>query len=194
MENLTDLSHSLTAVLTTYELASRCSRAPEYECVNDAYSTLLTSGLYTPEAVLQKFAELLLDLCNAHSAGVSILEEENGRELFRWHAIAGVYASYRWGSMPRYASPCGVVLNTEAVQVFIYPERHFPYTIPLNPPICEALLSPFPFNGKVIGTVWVIAHDENRKFDQEDLRRMQSLLRLTVVSYGSRLMDIRPHK
>jgi hypothetical protein len=68
-------------------------------------------------------------------AGVSILEEEDGRQLFRWHALAGIYASYRWGSMPRYASPCGVVVNTEAVQV-LYPERHFPYTIALNPPIC----------------------------------------------------------
>jgi hypothetical protein len=180
---MTDLTYSLKEVLTTDELASRCSRPPEFESVNDAFSTLLSARLYTPEAVLQKFAKLLLDLCNAHSAGVSILEEENGREVFRWHALAGVYASYRWGSMPRYASPCGVVLNTEAVQIFKYPERHFPYTIPLNPPICEALLTPFSLNGTVIGTAWIIAHDENRKFDHEDLRRMQSLLQFTALSY-----------
>jgi hypothetical protein len=127
--------------------------------------------------------ELLLTLCNAHSAGVSILEEEDGRQLFRWHALAGVYASYRWGSMPRYASPCGVVVNTKAVQVFKYPERHFPYTIPLNPPICEALLTPFKLNGTVIGTAWVISNEAERKFDQEDLRRMENLLRFIAVSY-----------
>jgi hypothetical protein len=79
------------------------------------------------------------------------------------------------------------VLNTEAVQVFNYPERHFPYTIPLNPPICEALLTPFRLNGVVIGTTWIIAHDENRKFDQEDLRRMETLLRFTAVSYETAL-------
>jgi len=184
---MTDLTYSLTEVLSTDELASRCSRSADFERVNGAFSALLSARLSTPEAVLQKFAELLLDLCNAHSAGVSILEEENGREVFRWHAIAGVYASYRWGSMPRYASPCGVVLNTGAVQVFNYPERHFPYTIPLNPPICEALLTPFRLNGVVIGTTWIIAHDENRKFDQEDLRRMETLLRFTAISYETAL-------
>ena len=82
--------------------------------------------------------------------------------------------------MPRYA---GIVLNTEAVQAFKYPERHFPYTIPPNPPICEALLTPFNLNGTVIGTAWVISHAEARKFDQEDLRRMENLLRFTAVSY-----------
>ncbi len=183
MENLTDPSYSLSTVLTTDELASRSSRSPDIERVNAAFISLLSARLYGPEALLQRFAELLLDLCNAHSAGVSILEEEDGRQLFRWHALAGVYASYRWGSMPRYASPCGVVVNTKAVQVFKYPDRHFPYTIPLNPPICEALLTPFNLNGTVIGTAWVISHAEERKFDQEDLRRMENLLRFTAVYY-----------
>jgi hypothetical protein len=73
---MTDLTYSLTEVLSTDELASRCSRPPDFERVNDAFGALLSARLYTPEAVLQKFAELLLDLCNAHSAGVSILEEE----------------------------------------------------------------------------------------------------------------------
>ena len=183
MENLTDPSFSLTAVLTTDELASRRSRSPDLDRVNNAYIALLSGRLYSPEALLQRFAELLLEVCNGHSAGVSILEEENRRQVFRWHALAGVYASYRWGIMPRYASPCGVVLNTEAVQLFKYPERHFPYSIPLEPPICEALLTPFRLNGNVIGRAWVIAHDENRQFDEEDLRRMENLLRLTAVSY-----------
>jgi hypothetical protein len=183
LENLTDPSFSLPAVLTTDELASRRSRSPDLDRVNNAYIALLSGRLYSPEALLQRFAELLLEVCNGHSAGVSILEEENRRQVFRWHALAGVYASYHWGIMPRYASPCGVVLNTEAVQLFKYPERHFPYSIPLEPPICEALLTPFRLNGNVIGTAWVIAHDENRQFDEEGLRRMENLLRLTAVSY-----------
>jgi hypothetical protein len=76
---MTDPTSSLAEVLTTDELASRCSRPPDFERVNGAFNALLSACLYTPEAVLQRFAELLLDLCNAHSAGVSILEEENGR-------------------------------------------------------------------------------------------------------------------
>jgi hypothetical protein len=126
MENLTDPSYSLSTVLTTDELASRSSRSPDIERVNAAFISLLSARLYAPEALLQRFAELLLDLCNAHSAGVSILEEEDGRQLFRWHALAGVYASYRWGSMPRYASPCGVVLNTQPCKSLSIPSAIFP--------------------------------------------------------------------
>jgi signal transduction histidine kinase len=39
----------------------------------------------------------------------------------------------------------------------------------------EALLMPFYVAGKVVGTVWVIAHDDSRKFDGEDLRIIGSL-------------------
>jgi hypothetical protein len=100
---MTDLTYSLTDVLSTDELAFRCSRAADFERVNGAFTALLSARLYTQKQCC-KDSRNSCDLCNAHSAGVSILEEENGRELFRWHAIAGVFASYRWGSMPRYAS------------------------------------------------------------------------------------------
>jgi GAF domain len=187
---MTDPSASLNTVLTTDELASRCLRPPDFDAVNEAFGTLLMANLQSPEAILQRFAQLLIQLCNAHSAGVSILEEENGHEVFRWHAIAGVYAPYRWGTMSRYASPCGVVLKEESVQLFKYPERYFPYSIPLNPPICEALLTPFRLNENVIGTAWLISHEETRTFDKEDLRRMQNLLRFTAVSYDIALNRI----
>lgn len=37
--------------------------------------------------ILQKLAETAMDLCQAHSAGISIVEEENGRPIFRWRPI-----------------------------------------------------------------------------------------------------------
>ena len=178
-----NLSASLDTVLMTHELASRFSRPTDFDSVNEAFGKLQMANLRSPEAILQRFAEILIDLCSAHSAGVSILEGEKGKEVFRWHAIAGLYAPYRWGTMSRYASPCGFVVNQEAVQLFKYPERFFPYSIPLNPPICEALLTPFHLNGNVIGTAWLISHQESRRFDNEDLRRMQNFLWLTAVAY-----------
>lgn len=181
--NLTDVSPSLQAVLTTEQLSLRPFRPPDFNAVNRAFAMLQSQCIKQPAILLQRFTELLLELCAAHSAGISILEKDQDRVVFRWHAIAGVYAPYRWGGMPRYASPCGVVLNTEAVQLFQYPERHFPYSIPLNPPICEALLTPFLLQDQVIGTAWLIAHDESRKFDREDLRRMQTLLQLATILY-----------
>ena len=163
-------SASLHTVLMTDELASRFSRPADFDAVNEAFGRLQMANLRSPEAILQRFADLLIDLCNSHSAGVSILEGDKDKEVFGWHAIAGLYAPYRWGTMSRYASPCGVVLNQEAVQLFKYPERYFPYSIPLNPPIFEALLTPFHLNGNVIGTAWLISHEESRRFDNEDLR------------------------
>jgi hypothetical protein len=177
----------LEAVLTTSRLESRPSRPPNFEIVNSALASLIESSPGAPESVLQTFTELLLPLCDAHSAGVSILEEQCSHNVFRWHAIAGTYAPYRWGTMPRDASPCGVVLSTQAVQLFTYPEHHFRYSIPLNPPICEALLAPFHLKEKAVGTAWVIAHTETRKFDNEDLRRLENLLRLTSASYSAAL-------
>jgi hypothetical protein len=177
----------LESVLTTSEFVSRSSRPSDFEVVNAAFRSLVESLPKSPDSILQRFTELLLSLCNAHSGGVSIVEEQAGRKVFRWHAIAGIYSAYRWGIMPLDNSPCGVVLNTQVVQLFTYPERHFPYTIPLNPPICEALLVPFRLRGNPIGTAWIIAHDESRKFDTEDLRRLESLLQLTAAAYSSAL-------
>ena len=190
MDYVITASPSLNNLLTTNELSKRPSRPPDFEAVNQAFVSLLTAGLRSPESILQRYAELLLPLCDAHSSGVSILEIANGEEIFRWHAIAGRYAAYRWGTMPRYASPCGVILHTKGAQLFKYPDRHFPYSIPLSPPICEALLTPFQINGEdVIGTTWVIAHEQNRKFDYEDLRRMQTFARFTSISYDLAVKD-----
>jgi hypothetical protein len=177
----------LEAVLTTRELATRPPRPPDYDIVTTTFrrlrQNLLDSVPNSPENILQKSAELLLSLCDAGTAGFSILEEERGQRFLRWHAIAGVYEPYRWGIMPADNSPCGVVLNTEAVQMFANPERHFRYTVPLNPPIYEALLVPFRTQDMIKGTGWIIAHDESRKFDNEDLRRLDHFVAFTSDCY-----------
>jgi hypothetical protein len=184
-----DTVFALDSVLTTAELASRPSRPANFQIVNSAFHSLVEARPKSVEDTLQKFTELLLPLCDAHSAGVSILEEQDNRRFFRWHGLAGTYAPYRWGTMPRNASPCGVVLDTRTVQLFNYPERHFAYSIPLNPPICEALLTPFRIKKNLIGTAWIISHDEARKFDREDLRRMEGLLLLMTTSYDLSLLS-----
>jgi len=49
------------------------------------------------------------------------------------------------------------------------PIRYFPST-PKEPAVVELLLIPFHDHGKPVGTVWIVAHSENRKFDREDER------------------------
>jgi signal transduction histidine kinase/CheY-like chemotaxis protein len=54
------------------------------------------------------------------------------------------------------------------------PERHFP-ALRTDPRFVEALLIPFHDHGKPIGTVWIVAHDLERKFDREDERIVREL-------------------
>jgi signal transduction histidine kinase len=48
-------------------------------------------------------------------------------------------------------------------------ERVFP-ALKAQPPVVEALLVPFYVDNKPVGTLWIVAHDESRKFDREDER------------------------
>ncbi len=53
-------------------------------------------------------------------------------------------------------------------------ERVFP-ALKAEPPVVEALLIPFHVEDKPVGTVWVVAHDQRRKFDREDERIIKTL-------------------
>ena len=97
----------------------------------------------SPQNVLQKLVDVALELSRAQSAGVSILEEEEGREIFRWHAAAGKWAGYLGGTMPRDASPCGTVLDRNDSLLLSHPERYYPIPSTITPPIVEVLLIPF---------------------------------------------------
>jgi two-component sensor histidine kinase len=173
----------LESVLITDELARRPTRLPDYEAENHALVSLAQEMANSPQNVLQRVVELAMELCKAHSAGVSLLETQEGQEIFRWSAVAGQFAANLGGSVVRDLSPCGVVLDRDSVLLFGYPERHYDYPVQIDPPIVEALLIPFHFAGKPVGTIWVIAHDKTRQFDAEDARLMQSLGKVASSAY-----------
>jgi PAS domain S-box-containing protein len=172
---------SLESVLSTAELAARPSRPPDYESENRALVALAQHLADSPRTILQKLAEVALDVCRAGSAGVSLISNENGD--FYWPAISGAWKLHIGGGTPRNFGPCGTVLDRNAMQLFTHPERYFPYLAPVTPPIEEALLTPFYVEGEAVGTVWVIAHDARRKFDSEDLRQIESLSRFAEAAH-----------
>ncbi|HEU5182254.1 MAG TPA: GAF domain-containing protein [Candidatus Polarisedimenticolia bacterium] len=177
----------LESVITTPELARRPARTPDYEAENVALASVMemmatASGSRDADRILQKLADTALELCRAQSAGVSILEKENGREVFRWRAAAGVWKKYLGQCMPRHFSPCGTVLDRNIPLLMEYPERHYAYTDGA-PPLAEVLLIPFYSDGKAAGTVWVIAHEPTRKFDAEDKRLMTRLSQFAAATY-----------
>ena len=181
------LSHDfhvpLESVISTPELRKRPSRSPNYQAESRALSALAHEMANAPQNVLQKLVDVALELCRAQSAGVSILEEEEGRKIFRWHAVAGQWAGYLGDTMPRDASPCGTVLDRNDSLLLFHPERYYPIPSTITPPIVEVLLIPFHVAHKPIGTIWAIVHDDSPKFDAEDERIMRSLGKFASAAY-----------
>ncbi|AGP38016.1 GAF domain-containing protein [Sorangium cellulosum] len=169
-------------MLAAEALALRPSRLPDHAAENRALIALAAAMAGSLEDVLPKLASLLVELCRADSAGVSVLEMEDGREVFRWVAVAGAFAHNAGGTMPRRASPCGAVLDCDAALLFSHPARHFAAGAAVEPAIVEALTVPFHAGSAPIGTVWVIAHSEERKFEAEDARLVSSLSRFAATA------------
>lgn len=172
---------ALKSVLITEEIARRPGRNPDYAAENRA---LLAIGaeLAAGGDTLAQLSTAALELCNAHSAGVSLIEHEGVECVFRWVALAGQWAGYKGGSLPRNASPCGIVIDRNAPQLMSRP--HFLFSaIQGTPPVEEVLLVPFSILNEPVGTVWVVAHDDQRRFDSEDLRLMRSLAQLAAAAY-----------
>jgi signal transduction histidine kinase len=94
--------------------------------------------------------------------------------VFRWEAVAGVFAAHRNGTMPRGASPCGVCIDRDATQFMHLADRCFP-ALRAEPRFVDALLIPFHIGGQPAGTVWIVAHSDARKFDRGDERVMRTL-------------------
>jgi PAS domain S-box-containing protein len=155
------------------ELMSRHVCAADYAGENRALVALMRELSGSPATILAKLAATMLELCNAHSAGVSLLDES--RTQFSWPAISGRWADKVGGGTPRDFGPCGTVLDRNAPLLFSRPDRLFPYLVEARPPVEEALLFPFYVEGQPVGTIWAVVHDQDTRFDSEDARIMQSL-------------------
>jgi signal transduction histidine kinase len=160
------------------ELLSRPPRLPLYEDEDRALAVLAREMAENPRNMLQRLVEIAVDLCRADTAGISLLEGD----VFRWEAVAGVFASYRNGTMPRAASPCGVCIDRDLTQLMHLPDRAFP-ALRTEPRFVEALLIPFHHRGKAVGTVWVVAHNDERKFDGEDERVVRVLAQFASAGW-----------
>jgi signal transduction histidine kinase/ActR/RegA family two-component response regulator len=152
------------------ELQSRPHREPNYKAEHGALAALAMEMAIRPRNMLQKLVETALDLCRADTAGISLMEGE----VFRWEALAGVFAASRNDTMPREASPCGVCIDQDSTQLMYLADRCFP-ALKAEPRFVEALLIPFHDHGRPIGTVWIVAHNDERKFDREDERTLRTL-------------------
>jgi len=137
----------------------------------------------SPENLIDTLLRLAIDLCGAGTAGLSLLETpEQGEPLFRWTNLAGALGKHLGGTTPRNFSPCGVTLDENAPQLFEYPGRRFQYFNGLDFTIVEALVIPVFLGNQTPGTIWIVSHDEEIKFDSEDVRIMTGLADFTACA------------
>ena len=164
----------LESILCTAELQRRPSRSPDHEQESRALVALAEALSESPRTILQTLADTILNVCRAGSAGISLLSKEDGGQRFYWPAIAGEWKAHIGGGTPRDFGPCGDVLDRNAPLLMRRLQRRYTYFEPVKPPAEEALLVPFYVQGKAVGTIWAVAHND-RKFDAEDERLMKSL-------------------
>lgn len=170
----------LDDILTTKELLSRPQRLARAASENKALRALATVLANTPEEVPDTLLRFALELCNADTAGLSLLETTpTGEVIFRWTNLAGILKNSVGGFTPRDFSPCGVVLDRGSAQLFSHPDRRFQYFAAAGVPFVEALVVPLSGENPA-GTIWILSHHEEIRFDAEDLRIMTSLADFTT--------------
>ncbi|WGD55155.1 ATP-binding protein [Bradyrhizobium sp. CB1650] len=171
----------LESILCTDELLKRPRRPPDHERENSALAALVSALADSPRMILQTLADKILEVLDADSAGLSLLTKDGNR--FYWAAIAGAWRPHLGGGTPRDFGPCGDVLDSNTTMLFSHWERRYPYLSAATPLAEEGLLVPFFVNGKAVGTIWVIAHHNHRKFDAEDQRLLESMGRFASAAY-----------
>lgn len=149
----------LELILCTEELNRRPSRAPDYQADSRALVALAQALADSPRTILQTMAEKMLEVFQCDSAGFSLLTKDG--KNFYWPAIVGVWQPHIGGGTPRNFGPCGDVLDCNRPLLFSHWERRYPYLLAAMPVAEEGLLVPFYVDGKAVGTIWVIAHNDH---------------------------------
>jgi RNA polymerase sigma factor (sigma-70 family) len=174
---------SLSDVVVSHELLSRRMHKPNARAEIKALHDLADVLPQGPSAILKRLANLAIELCNAGSGGISMLEAgSDGNLFFRWRALAGELEAHEGGTTPRDWSPCGECLRAGKPVLYSYPARFFTYFQAVDTILVEGLVIPMYAEGHPIGTIWIISHDPRRIFDAEDVRVMTGLGNFVVTA------------
>lgn len=123
---------------------------PDYEREHHAVAVLAQEMADNPRNLLHALVDAALDICDARTAGISLLEDDQ----LRPHAVAGDRTTALHGAVPL-----------------------------AHPAEGLCLLVPFHDRDTQIGTLWVVAHGEDRKFDIEDERIVGVLATLAAAGW-----------
>jgi signal transduction histidine kinase/ActR/RegA family two-component response regulator len=159
----------------TGELARRPARAPDYIAENHALVALARAQSGSRADLLQAVADAAMSLCCAGSAGISLVEQQDGEQVFRWLAVSGLCADLRGKTTAWDECPCGLTLQAGTAQLFVDPQAHFPSLAFPDVSVPEGLVVPISVAGRDLGAIWVMSHHDDCRFDLEDIRLLSNL-------------------
>lgn len=167
---------TLQDIVITWELLDRTGRPENPEAEKMALAEIAAATSHGQDAILRALCRTGMTLCNAGSSGINLLEKSEDERWFRWAIVEGVFAPYEGGTAPADHSPCGYVFERKSAQLLNKSARYFEWMQGVDIPVFESLIVPLHRNkDEIIGTIWVVAHEENHHFDREDLRVMTLL-------------------
>lgn len=179
----------LQKILITDQLAARPLRRVDKTAQIEALKAIGREVTNSAKEVFSVAVHHAITLCNTGSAGLSLLHSEDRGQFFHWDAMAGVLSDQIGGTTPRHFSPCGVALDRRSPQLFAYPARYFDYFRTISIPLVEGLVIPIFVDGRGLGSLWVVSHDEDCKFNSEDVDVMRNLVLFceTAISCTARV-------
>ncbi|MDB5367375.1 MAG: Signal transduction histidine kinase [Rhodospirillales bacterium] len=179
---------TLQDVLADDELMCRPPRTSDPWPEILALQTLTKRAVTAPDEVLPTLVEQAMALCRAQSASISLLEQSaDGAPVFRWLHTRGVYGRFDGLALPADVSPCGLTLERGEIVLMQKPERYYSYLQSSGIVNVEALLTPlFGSGGAPVGTLWVVMHDGENKFDAGDVRTLAALSGVANVALQAR--------
>jgi hypothetical protein len=162
-------------VLITEALAVRRKREADYAIESGALTLLARQLAEDPAALPQRLAMLTLDLCHAHSAGITMYGRGASGDPLRFVAIRGPLSVCAGKFSAAADSFWATPLRGNAVMLFKTPARVFADLLEFEPAIFEALVVPCTKEGAAIGAIWAISHTPDKRFDAQDARLLRSM-------------------
>lgn len=170
---------AIAEVFITEELLNRVSSRRDDRRELLAIQDLARAMTDFPAEVLPRLVRLAMQICDADSAGVSVLEA--GSQVFRWFGLAGRLAVFEGATTPREFSPCGVCLDQGSPVLMKRPERAYGWIRDAGISVPEVLLVPLAAPDEQLGTLWIVA-PECRHFDSEHARVLTELASFAGVA------------
>ncbi|CAH0306776.1 GAF domain-containing protein [Roseomonas sp. CECT 9278] len=179
------------SVVITDQLLRRPVRAHDNAAELAAMQQVVALVAQRPADAIARFLDITLELCDAGSAGLSILvDQPGGTRAFHWDCLSGAFERFSGGTTPVDFSPCGLCIAAGKAILVERPARVFTYLHDAAPAIVEGLIVPlYDGRGVALGTLWVVSHDEHRRFDARTARQMGDLAALLALAIRLRAED-----